>query len=166
MASPEEKAIHQNLLDSAEGIGQRMSRTLPFKKGGWFVRLMEGFQDTARTVTGKDTGSEAVGEFTRRWLERETTKTEADSPIKLVEDTVNIDSDRESQNCQIGQNPHIIAIYYPGSGLRIPESLGLPQSEAAERLQDIGRFVTEISQAQREQELRQAVARRPAPAAV
>lgn len=164
MATPEEQTLHQNMLDRAKVIGQRMNKTLPFKRGGWFVRLMETYEETARTVTGSD--SDASDEFTRRWLERDVAKTEADSPIKLIEDTVNVLADRENQAWQTGQNPRIIAVYYPGSGLKIPESLGLPQSEAAERLQEIGRFVTEISDAEREQELRQAVAGRPVAAVI
>jgi len=168
MATDVEKTTQAEIKSEAAAVGLHMSRVLPFKKGGWLVRLGGGFQSTERIVAEGD----EPGEFTRRWLERDLTGSVTQSPIRLVEDTVTVDTKRESQAAQVGQDPRVIAAYTfglvggPRGGLTFPDIdiLGMPQSEVAERVHEIGAFVAEIGAAGQAAELRQAVARSPEPA--
>lgn len=170
MATGAEKTAQAEIQREARVVGLRMGKVLPFEKGGWLVRLAGGMKSTNRTVTE----GENPGEFTRRWLERDLAKSVSQSPIRLVEDTVTVDPERESQDAQIGQDLRVVAVYSvglvggPRGGLTLPDMdiLGMPQSDIAERVHEIGAFVAEIGAAGRVAELQQAVARSPESATV
>jgi len=163
MASPEELAEHERIVSEAKEVGQRMDATLPFKKGGWLMRFLGAYQSTAPAIVE----SETPGIFTRRWLQRQSTKTPDESPVRMIEDRVNVNPARKSQADQMGIETRVVAIYDPvDESLQIPEPLGLPQSEAAKRVAEIGTFVTAIGEAQLRVELKQAPTITPHPAAI
>lgn len=148
MSTPDR--AHAQIRKEAVEVGNFMDEVLPFRKRrlGIFALWSEKLQATAFSLD--QTGE--PDQFTRRWLEREITRRAADSPIWMMEDTVSVE---EGADPILVEDAQVIAAYYPKQavGLRIPDSLGMLQSEAMKRVSEIRAFTAAIEQAQEEQAL-------------
>jgi hypothetical protein len=140
------KAMQAKIQAQAEFTGQRMQAMLPFQSSGWLERMFGPFMDTNRARIPQADGQGSSGTFLQVWLERKGTKTEAESPIRLLATTVEL-RDIESGRADV-MTGEAIASMDAETGFDLPQALGTPQDETLARLYEIDGYVTEIAKVQ------------------
>lgn len=143
-----------DLLDAVHILGIKMSEALPFSRS-LLARMLGARKHSARAVILQNDEGPYV--FKRAWLDRPCTRTESESPIRLLTDTVEVDPYLENQKDQFADNPRVAAVYDPDKGVDIKVDVGTTLEEQIALVKELGDLVVAIALTKLEAEVRDAV---------
>lgn len=153
-ASPAE--LQKEIREAADSLGVQMDTALPFKPSriAWLLQVFRPVQFTEKVIVPQENQEDV---FVRAWLERKSTRSAEQSPVELLTDIVDVDSSRPDQTCQFGRDPEIAAVYDLQMGLELKQELGAPQEDTLARIQELGSYVSAITETELHGQLRGAV---------